>query len=239
MDKLDKQAWSASGNLETLNPNKAVTLQANFKTPGYYTLQFSVEMPTITNNTQLLMLKAEITWSVEGNKTKRLIHVINGGTISGTGQGVHCKVFDDSSGTISPPVEYPISILLTKGRRPSYLQPPTLVIPDIIGTRDLLFRVPVLTTFGIFPLPIDSGAISTYITARRESSGGVPNNDTLLDSDLQVQQNNGANILKLYGFNGCNDWVPMAPGVNRITLVNSLPAGQQDILFTVTLGIEG
>lgn len=117
--QLKRSGWSKSGSLYTTLPQRAISLQVEFPVADTYTISFGLIPPKNTNADY--RPKAEITWSVDGNQVEREITISKGTSISGRGEAVNVKAYDDMLG-ISPAVvgaEYTLLITLTKGVRAS------------------------------------------------------------------------------------------------------------------------
>lgn len=124
---IGKEGWQQSGNIRVRNSSDRVTLQANFKKAGYYTVQFSItpNFSPLAEGIDVAAI-AEITWSVEGQTIRREVAVYSGATISGPGQGIKVVVRDNSPTAVFPALDYTVSIQVTPGTRANIQQPPIL-----------------------------------------------------------------------------------------------------------------
>jgi hypothetical protein len=233
------RAWSRFGTLYTPEPNGAnpglrrpeeVSMQALFTDdPGVYTLQFQVEAnPTsvafgITLPARAL---ADVTWSVEGNSITRRIHVTDGCTIVGTGQGVRVVVRDDTElQAISSQVSYPytVGMTLTKGNK-SMTTPPLYILAQS--------QIVAAPTFWIVPSNIGANQFIVY----PGWSGGAPATDFIT---LQgVDQFNAVIFAYRMYPSSIPQYLPLPPNVQRLRV---LTAGTTVNLigFAIFLGIDG
>jgi hypothetical protein len=228
---MSKKGWSKSGTLVT-GVDNAITMQASFiDEPGYYTVQFNNGgvQPAVGMVQQVL---AETVWTVEGNSVRRLITVGDGASISGAGQSVNVKVFDNSSiPAVSPSQRYNISMQMVKGTRPAQSQQPILEVGDNMQRG-------VTSVFSLaaganhdFVIPQDVGITSVYVSIL----------GTLIDEIVsgEVQGYFLANgvTLKSFNYDSCNKWLAVPPGATDLNIVNFTAANLMNV--TLTYGIDG
>jgi hypothetical protein len=221
--KSKSGGWSAHGILTRLNPIRQVGLQAEFPYAGDYTIQFTRDaVPAgISVRTEAL-----ITWSVEGNFVFRRVNVVNGVSVTGTGQAVKVVINDTTVDPMAfaPGPDYTVSMQVAPGTRPAVQQPPQL----IPATGPIFAFGP--GTVNI-PVPDDAGVISVFGTVVSFSNTPIPSEQAFIQmSDAAL------NTLKVYDPRQY-DWVPLAPGTTFITLINATAA--DTLQFSVTFGIDG
>ena len=219
-DRLaDKTGWSTTGNLIAGSGDTGISLQANFKATGNYTVQFGITQPILEAlSGRVIKALAEITWSVEGNDVRRLVNCVNGMTVSGTGQAVKVRVYDASDAN---PVEYQVSIQVVKGTRSSVQHPPFLY-----GDRETLLAGAQTQ----IPIPQNAGVTSVYVPIGKIGTAGAINNN-----EIQVIHENLVSVLSQYDPT-VFQWVPIAGGATSITIVNNSTA---DLRITPVWGIDG
>lgn len=221
--------WSSSGTLTAGDTDSAVQLQANFDTPGAYTVQFSVSEYDPATDFPLPI--AEVIWSVEGNYVRRVISVSNGISISGVGQGVKVVVRDGAFPT-APANDYVVGIQVAPGTRPAEQQPPSFA-PLCAGTDAVLRPGVLLVAAGAIitvPIPQNIGAISLYTTA------GSTTPVILTEADIQIHQGYTGGVgVKSYDPR-IAQWVPLAPMATELVFYN---LSAVTVLFSLTFGIDG
>lgn len=224
---VDKEGWSASGNLIGFRSN-AVTLQARFKRIDSYTIQFGLSGVSTAVYIQTL---AEIFWRVEGNEVRRLISVLNGSAISGTAEGVRIKI-TDFTGVLGVGSTYVASCQITPGLRGASSQPPFLEIDNNLSRgsspRQLVAGGGGSTNFNV---PQDAGINSVLI-----SFASVTPGTTIPDGDVSITQIVGAVTTKSYDGAIKGLWIPLSPGCTDILVTN---ANAIDIAVTMSWGVEG
>lgn len=231
-----KKAWSSAGIISNggyaVNP-VSVDLNVNFPHPGEYTAQFNID-PILTIGQKCF---AEIIWSVEGNSVRRVLSVLDGASITGRGQGIKVKIFDQSAaggGVGTDP--YRVAVLVTTGGRGTTAQP---VILDGDPTRagiSFVTTVPPVATPEI-DVPLDCGIIAAFINVAEVDAADAPiETDEILVTFFSLPAGGGT-ALKRLNYSGCNKWVPIAPGTRSIQLRNNRPVG--DVYYSITWGVDG
>lgn len=233
MKNAKKKAWQTSGALTTGNRTQAVRLQCDFEqTPEFYTVQFNLERfePNSTPGLAVEAL-AEILWAVEGNFIRRLVSVNEGVAVSGAGQSVTVKIFDNSS-TAAPSVNYRVSAQIVKGTRAAQSHQPLLYIGNTggAGTPE---EVVAPAGNASYTLPANAGINSVFVACAETDNTGAP----IASDEILVSFIASATILQQLNYDGCNQWVPVPPGTEIIGVFNNRGAG--NISTTVTYGIEG
>jgi len=238
------KGWSASGKLlvgvpnpaaidvETENSLEAVNLAVNFTRPNTYTLQFSTNALQKPNPTQTVRTLAEIIWSVSGNSVRRLISVLNGTSISGSGEGVTAKVFDWSGSSAVARTSYNVGVLLSPGIRGSTSQPPTLEMArDFVRGNGVLVNINAGTDVD-FLIPVNAGVNSVFFSV---TTGGfvpiLPENVKFVQ-EAPFGQGQKAGDLSGVGFK----WWPISAGASKINVDNNTA---QSIQVAATWGVEG
>lgn len=169
-----KDGWSASGELRLGSSSKEVSMQADFDTPGTYTLQFDIKYPLSPSVGFFdwdMAAEADIFWSVEGNSIRRRVTITPGASISGTGQGVKVRLLDasqDNLGGISESANYPVSVQLAPGIRGGEAYPILQRAGDSVFTT---VAGPV-TKLGN-TVPRDAGVKAIRVFATVETVGGL------------------------------------------------------------------
>lgn len=241
MSLLDKKkGWSVSGQLQTYNTSKSISLQADFDEPGEYTLQFDVQYPAVADGIPgplngNIIAEADIFWSVEGNFVQRKISLTQGATISGIGQGVKVVIRDRSVPILGSTniATYNVSAQVVKGAR-SFTQPPVYIRSgdDYDG---------VLTDFDI-SVPQNIGVNQIWVNTLFYSVGPLVNYDTGAFSIIFYRGTTA-------GFGGeinlvlnpdTKGWIPIPPGTNKIRISPStIPAGATAMIASIMWGVDG
>ncbi len=226
---INKDGWSASGKLIGGNTSKSVSMQANFARDrggpgsGLYTVQFFVGHEFTLAVTERRSTEAEITWSVEGNYVRRLVSVVNGMSVTGTGQAVKVVISDSSTSPTAQ--EYSVSCQVAPGARASIQQPPYLF-------RETLVELVNVGNTATIAVPDNAGIISVYVAAAVTggAAGAVP-------GDLLVAQKRGASTVVTFDPVAPGGWVPLAPGVSALQFLNLNAPAQAE--FSTFFGIDG
>jgi len=203
-------------------------LQVGCLEPGEYTIQFTVLPP---NDGLGFAAYAIIHWKIAGHQHQRIVSVFSGAVITGVCDSVDIKLVDVSQvGVIGfPPtfLPYKIGVSLSKGSRPTSMQPATLMTQ--------LAAVSINGGSGgpTFTIPVDAGVISAFVTASRQSiiSAVAP-------TDIFVQQLSQGNIVlnTWYPITQSPGWVPIAGDAVGIGTSNG---GTNAAQVNVIWGIDG
>ncbi len=232
-DGEEVNGWSAAGELITGVPQKALTMQANFKKrPGYYTIQFNVRRP-VAEVGQVLQTLAEVVWSVEGNSVRRLISIGDGATISGAGQGVRVKVFDNSTlaGGLVTNQPYPVSMQVVKGTRPTQSQQPILEVSSAVAPGTTSLTPIAAGANAIFLVPENAGVTALYVAVNNTGPAALRSGDV-----AGIFASNAVG-LKEFNYDACQQWIAVPPGAIQIQIFNKTAA--DPIAVTLTWGIDG
>jgi hypothetical protein len=219
------KGWSTSGKITT-RTTQAVQLQVQFDDPGYYTVQFNL---AFTGSGIGFDCRAEIIWSVKGNSVRRLVTVSDGLSISGCGEAVKVRIFDNSQLPLGN-LEYLVSVQVTPGSRPSEADVNPLLQLFASGSTTYVELLPAGNNI-FFPIPSDSGALSVYITARFTFGAAAGLN--IADTDLYIEQLSGR---KICGGSSLYQFVPLAAAVNSIQIFN---ISALNMFISCAVGIEG
>ena len=240
--------WSATGLMLNDGKSKAAHLQVNFlATEGRpnpsknYTVQFSVG-PTKTLAGKLLQApvfpEAEIIWSVEGNSVRRVVSVVNGMSITGVGEAVSVRVYDNTPQAFAGGgFTYQVDITVAPGSRASTQQPPTLSYNTSLG----------LALTDTFPeqtidIPQNAGIIN-YFLQWEAYVQATSQPIALTSADLAVIELASAFNVKRYSVVDLKgNWIPLAPGATQLKFKAFLPGGTPtpwEIEIFPTFGIDG
>jgi hypothetical protein len=237
------KGWSSGGKLEVganvtgfgnvTGKSDAVGLAVNFKHPNTYTLQFFTDALQHPNPSgTAIQTLAEIIWSVSGNSVRRLISLINGTALSGSGEGVTVKIYDWSANALVKSL-YSVGVLLAPGIRGNFSQPPYLEIDN-----DFVRGNPVFTTIAaagsaIFQIPQNAGVNSVWFSVL--TNGGFV---AIAPQNMQFIQRSPLGALTKGGDYEAitNKWWPVSPGAKDIRVFNNT-ANSVDV--TPSWGIEG
>lgn len=234
------KGWSAAGKLivganvgigDVSEGQEAVVLDVNFPHPNTYTLQFFTDALQQENPSGVaIRTLAEVIWSVAGNSVRRLISLNYGVALTGSGEGVHVRMFDFSSDALIKSM-YTVKCLLSPGPRGSFSQPPFLEIDN-----DLLRGAPVFTIiapagFSDFVIPPDAGVNSVYLTVSAALFTLIPQ-----QSVLAVQRGPTGQTQKAGNYDIFNQWWPVSPGATVIRIFNQTAV---NLTVTPSWGIEG
>jgi len=177
-------------------------------------------------NTQNIRAVALVTWSIEGVSFRRQLDVGSGAEISAAAQAIAVSVWD-ATATVGGPnnQQYGVSCGVTREVRA------TNEIPTYwLGAGKLLHALP--SSQAILTIPQDVGVNSVEVVIVDDTvAGGAVN--------ITVEQLVGAVSQKSYivASGGDLGFVRMAPGVQALLLSNN--SGTDDVLYYVTLGIDG
>lgn len=222
--------WSAAGNMQATDSNKSVHLQANFKTPGPYTVQFFVQQIDANADT-VLEPKAFIDWSVAGNTVTRKVDVLNGLSVTGVGEGVRVRVVDET--TTGSAINYAVAVTVAPGIRPSkpdyatltpaHSNNPAVVVSN--GTQD-------------FDVPDGVGVTAVSIKASYSVVPAAP--AAAITDQMMIVQHRAPDavinpILKTYDPRE-SDWVPLAPGTTKVRFINTCASS---LRVQLTWGVDG
>ena len=233
-----KNGWGQAGKLLTGNPQSQVTMQAQFDEPGTYTVQFSKADNPASNNP--IFTVAIITWSVEGHFLTRKVNVADGVSVSGVGQAVRVQLNDATPNNLGTPTgeEYDVSVQVARGVRGTNKQPPILiggesVPPSSVGSGGNGGLYTVLNGgTAVIPIPTGSGVISVYVTVAAAPPAPAP----IAEMAVLANLNYAGLAFKMWDPRDFPDWVPIVPGTNSISLVNT--SGQTTV-WSVAFGIDG
>jgi hypothetical protein len=216
--------WAQSGEMETQNADKQVSVQANFPVAREYTVQFLVTPPAIVPN-QPLTIQADITWTTNGNQIVRRVSVGNGVSVQGTAEAVKVTI-RDLTPVGGPKLPYTAGISVAPGGRASSALPPTLVdtTPHTVAAGANL----------LLSIPQNVGITSVYVAVFAVTAANVP--VAVPENNLSVSQNHPTGPLKRYDPR-LYEFVPMAPGATALQLFNDTAA--DFVTFFVTYGIDG
>jgi len=219
-----KQAWSASKQLICNNETVELSLQVQFPTPGYYTVQFGIVPPQeVLPFVFPFTAEALVSWSVEGNTIQRRVSVGNGISLSGGGQAVKVVVMDRTRFADPNIHTYLASVSITKGTRPSVNQPAILEsLPQVTS----VLAAGVL----VIPVPQDAGAISAQVVSSALALAGLPVHL------IVFQKNSVGQILKAYDPSVETGFVPLAPNCTEVEIDN---IGAFTARVKLTWGIDG
>lgn len=237
-DLLTKKGWQGSGNLLVGSTTQDVTFQADFREKvGYYTVQFNLAVPAGTDPNQVIIPRAELTWSVEGGSfVRRLVNLGLGNAISGTGQAVRVRMFDYSTLSVPGPIEYFVSAQVTPGTRPNGMRAP--IFTSRTNGADLDARgLP--SSFGMLAastatvaIPQNAGINSMLVNARTFD----PTDPPLTQQSLHFTIQTGSVNLDGWNYDACGLWFPVAPSATALFVENASAA---NVLITPTWGVEG
>lgn len=233
------RGWSLSGKL-IAGDTKFHQLQANFDYVGYYTVQFSIEVPEVEFESGGIFALADITWTVEGNAITRKISIINGMTISGMGQSVNIKMSDFSSE--DPTIIYNVACSVARGTRPLSGNIPNLsintetLIPEADRRGQSASSVLLPGAARSWDVPPNVGVNSVFISVAPVAS--VANVYTslrdMLLGQFELTTQNGVMI------DSFNRWIPVLPGTSRVTLqLDAAFVSAAGVRVTPLWGIEG
>src|SRR5438477_11313093 len=228
--RLKDYSWSKSGKLATGGgiiasalTSKEITLQADFQQEtggsgaGYYTIEFGVSPPASGSCNP----EAEILWKVGGNSIRRLVSVINGTVVSGAGQSVSLRIFDNTIPIVPQP--YLVDVQIVAGCRPSEQQPPRLDFPRTLASIPTpsgpIILIPGAN--GPYEIPNDAGVISFFALANRET----PVIQQIQPGDLLIEMFGNGILNSVIDVTDANQWVPLPPGVSSITFQDNYLVG--------------
>lgn len=266
---LDNKAWAGSGNLffpgftapfTTNRRRSAVVVQAEFKNPGYFTIQFGIQAPivagiSLAGNT---ICEAEILWSVAGNTIRRYISVFNGTSISGAGEGVRVRMIDNSLGNFNAPngASYPVTVMIIPGTRPTMAgsQPPFYTpnesltfFPGTPQTPAYSMTTPGPTNQELdIAIPENCGINSVMLLASQSAQDDPT--DVMTNNSIFFQQLGTvgltSKVLANYNYDMVGRWLPLYPGANEIRVVRNTfnltpPSLAPNIYVTPFFGVEG
>jgi hypothetical protein len=179
-----------------------------------------VQFEVLGNNLQNHPV-ATITWTVNGNSTRRVIDVLNGMTISGAAEFIQVKVVDTSLSDSAVP--YTVAALVTPGARATGPNPPTL--------SEFLVSVGPAGSNTV-AVPLDAGITSVWVLV-----GPDDPTDSLDPTKIVVtQQDATGTILRIYTEPNSLGFVPLFPAATVIKIWNN---SADDASATVIFGVDG
>lgn len=233
------KGWAVTGNL-TAGTDDAVSLQANFKYVGYYTIQFSMEQPDIEFETGGIFALADITWTVAGNPITRRVSIVNGMTISGMGESVYVEMYDFSQPDAS--AVYKVACSVARGARPVAGNIPNLSInteslkTEAARRGESVGSILLPGASRTWDVPVGAGVNSVFI--------GVAPVDYTANSYTSLRD-------ALVGFwelttqtgiawDNMNRWIPLMPASARINIaLNAAYVGATGVWVAPLWGVEG
>lgn len=222
--------WSAAGQMTALDTLKSVHLQAIFKKPGPYTVQFAVQQLTANVDT-VVEPKAIIDWSVAGNTITRKVDALNGASITGVGEGVRVRVVDETS--TGNAVDYAVTITVAPGVRPAKPDYPTLT-PVHSGNP----QVVAVNSTAVFTVPEGVGVAAVSVKASYSTipiAPASPITDQMLIVTHRAPVGTIDPALKRYDPRE-SDWVPLAPGTTEVWVNN---VGAANLRIQLSWGVDG
>lgn len=220
------KGWQSFGTLTRLDGQQGVALQANFETPGEYTVQFDLQATSeveITNGPCRAI--AEIVWSVEGNDIRRRVSVAKGMSVTGIGQGVKVVIRDVSEGGTT--AQYTVSAVVARGARSAQQQPPILEDANI-------FLLPAGGGAEQIEVPQNAGVISVYVPI---ATSGSDRWEAIPDGIVEVIHADGAGGANKRYNPLAFQWVPLSPGTLNIIVSSGTTA--PELQFKPVWGIDG
>lgn len=233
------KGWAVTGNL-TPGTDDAVSLQATFKYVGYYTVQFSMQLPDTEFETGGIFALADITWTVAGNPITRRVSIVNGMTISGMGESVYVEMYDFSEA--DPDSVYQVACSVARGTRPVAGNIPNISINTETLKTEAERRgesvVSVLTPGAsrTWDVPPNVGVNSVFIQVAPVAYA-ADNYKSLQDTFIgfwELTQQAGI------GFDNLNRWIPIMPASARINLkLDAAYVGAEGVYVAPIWGVEG
>jgi hypothetical protein len=238
--------WQQTQKMKKGGGRSAFTVAADFTKPGInartklpvdppgagaYTVQFGVSGFQAGAGRPYIL--ADIVWMV-GAGIKRTVSVQNGTSLTGVAEAVNVTVRDATPGAASAQT-YSVTVLISKGNRGVFKQPPYLI--PLIGT------APSQTIGHVFvppsssvtvDVPDDGGIISLNTNVAWNDSAIVA---PILPGEAIVMQF-GASALKKYDPRD-QDWVPVVPNLESITLFNNNAGQPAGLMYSIAYGIDG
>lgn len=209
--------------------SEELSVQAEFKQIGYYTVQVQFSIPSAVDDLGLPIysIKGELEciWSVAGNNIRRVCHVANGSSISGLGESVSINLLNLSLrlNEFAPAAEFSASVSITPGTRPTFggAQPPIYTPYDTLtslagATADII-------------IPTEVGAYCVYLM----TTSPIPPipADAVWSGQVSID---GTNVGS-FGSPKFNEWVSIPPGCPLITFGSATV----DLSVYPIFGIEG
>lgn len=211
---------------------KAFPMQFALERAEMTTVQFGLQLPPgSVGGTIKYQAEGEITWSVAGNRTRRLVTIADGMCISGPAEHVNVQITDASEALTEAGFtlasDYIANVTVAPGSRPSMQQPPYYEDPD--GPYSV-----VAGASQVVQIPVNIGVVSVYVTvATTVAAAPIAQNAVLVQHASSI----AANIWKSYDPRDY-EWVPLSPGASELRLL-TLAAAPTPLLFTVIYGIDG
>lgn len=218
--------WGVGATINT-NPNipnekgwvTSQSLQARIEPANVFTVQFSISPPFFSNNADNIPV-AEIQFSCNGVTIRRKISIYSGASLSGPGQTVKVKMFDESETDLRGP--YNVSCTITVGTRSSS------DVPVLMNTPQEIINATASATFNIED---DTGAnqVQFLISPATVTDTIDPDNIQLIFLDTAGNTIGGTTWAPGIFF-------PIPPSTAQITVYN----GDDDaIRARMVLGIDG
>lgn len=225
-------AWGRSGKLTTFKPNRIVSLAKTFKEVGTYTALFSIQAPKNDGSHSNPEAIADVTWGAGGNAITRRVSVLNGMAISGTSDSIRV-IMRDASTQAESGIEYPVTVLVSPGTRPTTGVPP-LLFPGINVNPVTLSA----NNFADFVIPTNAGVKAVSVIAGSDPQNSGSTNPSIPDQQAVVQHLSPGitSVLKNYDAR-MFQYVPISPGTVSIRVRNR--ASAISIMFSIAWVIDG
>lgn len=207
-------------------------LQQSNLEPGEYTIQFGVipppNIPGAPPTQQAFSANAIVSWKSDGQQQRRVISLIPGAAITGVCDAVDVRIQDLGTlfGPNNPGSEYKVIQTMSKGSRAN-IQQPVVLVTDVAQT----IAAPGSLNFFV---PRDSGVVAYQALVAQSSP--LPLTSVF---DVIASQNALGNVIATDYPMINTGWIPLAPGVIAVELVNQNTTGPSPILANIIWGIEG
>ena len=172
-------------------------------------------------------------WKVAGQQQRRLLSIFSGASISGVADAVHVKIQDQNGVFFSlqgANITYKVAATLSKGVRPTTMQPPTLISTP--GVRLGINPTDIGNEFNL-QVPQDAGVISANFQFGQIGGNAV----TIGDAGVAFLNQSGGVIGEIFPFIQTG-WVPLPPGTFSVLATNNSPL-HQSLFCQIIWGIEG
>lgn len=237
-----QRTWSGGQPLVTGGGGIIPLLAQNFDCDegagSQYTVQFKV-IPPAGAGLGYYAAEAHVNWFCQGTSIERKLDVLNGASITGTGDGCEVKVYDRTTFPggigIAPGAQYTVLATLAPGTRGAQHTPPTLhgvVTESTSGNAGLsgALTLPAAGNFDVYLVPTNSGVTTVEIVVMSPTPLTSP------VGQCEVSHETQGIVMKQYDPTVNIGFIALGNGANAVEVINY---GGLSLVYALTWGIDG